>query len=78
MRDAEPVKVEDYEIDEVKDFIYAEGDVIKYLIKWEGWPVRKYWTWEPFEYFYHPELLLAFYCKFLNKLRDVRVFKDIP
>ena len=42
MRDAEPVEVEDYEIDEFKDFIYAEGDVIKYLVKWEGWPARKY------------------------------------
>ena len=30
MRDAEPVKAKDYEIDEVKDFIYAEGDIIKY------------------------------------------------
>ena len=35
MRDTEPVKVEEYEIDKVKDFIYTEGDVIKYLIKWE-------------------------------------------
>ena len=76
MRDAEPVKVEDYEIDKIKDFIYAEGDIIKYLIKWERWPVRKHWTWEPFEYFYHPEPLLAFYYKFLNKPRDARVPKD--
>ena len=44
MRDAEPVKTKDYKIDEIKDFIYAEGDVIKYLVKWEGWPTRKYWT----------------------------------
>ena len=76
MRDAEPVKAEDYEIDKVKDFIYAEGDIVKYLVKWEGWLVRKYWTWEPFEHFYHPEPLLAFYCKFLNKPRDARVPKD--
>ena len=72
----EPVEVEDYEIDKVKDFIYAEGDVIKYLVKWEGWFTRKYWTWEPFQYFYYPEPLLAFYCKFLNKLRDAWVLKD--
>ena len=42
MRNAEPVKAEDYEIDEVKDSIYAEGDVVKYLVKWEGWPARKH------------------------------------
>ena len=42
MRDAEPVKIKNYKIDEIKDSIYAEGDVIKYLIKWERWPVRKY------------------------------------
>ena len=30
---------EDYEIDEVKNFIYAEGDVIKYLVKSEVWRV---------------------------------------
>ena len=33
MLDAEPVKAEDYEINEVKNSIYAEGDVIKYLVK---------------------------------------------
>ena len=69
MRDAELVEAEDYEIDKVKDFIYAEEDVVKYLVKWEGWPARKYWTWEPFEHFYHPELLLAFYCNSLISLK---------
>ena len=66
IRDAEPVKVKDHEINKVKDFIYAEGDIIKYLVKWEKWPARKYWTWESFEQFYHPEPLLAFYYKFLS------------
>ena len=33
MRDAELVKVKDYEINEVKDFIYAKEDIIKYLVK---------------------------------------------
>ena len=33
MRDTEPVKAKDYESDEIRDFIYAEGDVIKYLVK---------------------------------------------
>ena len=78
MRDAEPVKAEDYKIDEVKDSIYAEGDVVKYLVKWEGWPARKHWTWEPFEHFYHPEPLLAFHRKFPNKPRDTWVPKDTP
>ena len=36
MRDTEPVKAKDYKIDKIKDSIYAEGDIIKYLIKWEG------------------------------------------
>ena len=78
MRDAEPVEAEDYEIDEVKDSIYVEGDVVKYLVKWEGWPARKYWTWEPFEHFYHPEPLSAFHRKFPDKPRDARVPKDTP
>ena len=42
MRDAELVKAEDYEIDKIKDSIYAKGDIIKYLIKWEEWPARKH------------------------------------
>ena len=33
MLDAEPVEAEDYEIDEIKDSIYAKGDVVKYLDK---------------------------------------------
>ena len=33
MRDTKPVKVEDYEINKVKDFIYAKRDIIKYLVK---------------------------------------------
>ena len=78
MRDAEPVEAKDYEIDEVKDFIYAEGDVVKYLVKWEGWLARKYWTWEPFEHFYHPEPLLVFYYKFPDKPRNAQVPKDTP
>ena len=77
MQDTESVKAENYKIDKVKDSIYTEEDVIKYLVKWEEWPVRKYWTWELFEYFYYPDLLLAFYYKFLNKPRDTRVLKDI-
>ena len=42
MQDAELVKAEDYEINEIKDSIYAEGDIVKYLVKWEGWPARKH------------------------------------
>ena len=33
MRDTEPVKAKDYKIDEIKDSIYAEGDIVKYLVK---------------------------------------------
>ena len=76
MRDTEPVKIKNYKIDKIKDFIYAEGDIITYLIKWERWPTRKYWTWEPFEHFYYPEPLLTFHRKFLNKPKNAWVLKD--
>ena len=36
MRDAEPIKAENYKIDKVKDFIYAKKDIVKYLVKWKG------------------------------------------
>ena len=78
MQDAEPVKIKDYEINKIKDSIYTEGDIIKYLVKWEGWPARKHWTWEPFEHFYYPEPLSVFHRKFPNKPRDTRVPKDTP
>ena len=42
IRDAEQVKAKDYKINKVKDSTYAEGDIIKYLIKWEEWPARKH------------------------------------
>ena len=42
MRDTELIKAKNYKIDKIKDFIYAKGDIIKYLIKWEGWLMRKY------------------------------------
>ena len=76
MRDAEPVEARDYEIDEVKDSLFADGDVVKYLVKWEGWPARKHWTWEPFEHFYSPEPLLSFHRKFPDKPRDSRIPMD--
>ncbi|KAI0967476.1 hypothetical protein F4678DRAFT_465408 [Xylaria arbuscula] len=42
---------EDYEVEEVMDSIETEGQV-KYLVKWEGWPAKRHWTWEPYEHFY--------------------------
>ena len=42
MRDAEPVKAKDYKINKIKDSIYTEGNIVKYLVKWEGWPARKH------------------------------------
>lgn len=47
--DADPIEGDEYQIDEIKDSIETEGHV-KYLVKWQGWPARKHWTWEPFEH----------------------------
>ncbi|KAJ2984544.1 hypothetical protein NUW58_g6005 [Xylaria curta] len=51
LRQADPIEAEDYQVDEVKDSIETEGHV-KYLVKWEGWPAKRHWTWEPYEHFY--------------------------
>ncbi|KAI0860560.1 hypothetical protein F4860DRAFT_514732 [Xylaria cubensis] len=40
---------EEYQVDVIKDSIMAQGQV-KYLIKWQGWPAKKHWTWEPFDH----------------------------
>ena len=36
---------------EIMDSIQAESGV-KYLVKWQGYPARKWWTWEPYEHFF--------------------------
>ncbi|KAI0454721.1 hypothetical protein F5B21DRAFT_473938, partial [Xylaria acuta] len=42
------VSSEGYQVDVIKDSIETEGQV-KYLVKWQGWPAKKHWTWEPFD-----------------------------
>ncbi|RAL58098.1 hypothetical protein DID88_006670 [Monilinia fructigena] len=49
LRKADPIKLE-YYVQEIMDSIDTEGDV-KYLIKWQGWPAKKHWTWEPYDQF---------------------------
>lgn len=40
---------EEYQVDVIKDSIETQGQV-KYLVKWQGWPAKKDWTWEPFDH----------------------------
>ncbi|TRX93690.1 hypothetical protein FHL15_005366 [Xylaria flabelliformis] len=40
---------EEYQVDVIKDSRKTQGQV-KYLIKWQGWPAKKHWTWEPFDH----------------------------
>ncbi|KAI0182428.1 hypothetical protein EV127DRAFT_415105 [Xylaria flabelliformis] len=40
---------EEYQVDVIMDSIMTQGQV-KYLIKWQGWPAKKDWTWEPFDH----------------------------
>jgi hypothetical protein len=49
LREAPPIEGE-YSVEEVKDSMETGGKV-RYLVKWEGYPAKKDWTWEPFEHF---------------------------
>ncbi|RAL63904.1 hypothetical protein DID88_003092 [Monilinia fructigena] len=49
LRKADPIEPE-YYVQEIMDSIDTEGDV-KYLVKWQGWPAKKHWTWEPYDQF---------------------------
>ncbi|KAI0546370.1 hypothetical protein F4679DRAFT_587551 [Xylaria curta] len=39
---------DEYQVDVIKDSAETQGQV-KYLVKWQGWPKKKDWTWEPFD-----------------------------
>lgn len=54
LRKDDPVVEEDYKMDEVVGSVQS-GSGVKYLVKWQGWPARKYWTWEPFDHFFTEE-----------------------
>ena len=47
---------EDFVVEEIMDASLFAGNV-KYLVKWEGYPRKKDWTWEPFEHFSEPSEL---------------------
>lgn len=51
LREAEPIEAEDFQVDRVMDSMVI-GEGVKYLVKWEGWPQRRHWTWEPFDHFH--------------------------
>ena len=69
------VEPEEYTIDDIKDSAHFEGNV-KYLVKWEGWPLKKDWTWEPFEHFSDPSVLISFHQRHPQKPRDRRVIEQ--
>lgn len=75
LRESGPVEAEDYEIEKIVDSALV-GEGVKYLVKWEGWPKRKDWTWEPFEHFTTDgalALLVAFHRAYPEKPFDPRI-----
>ncbi|KAK4652877.1 hypothetical protein QC762_0077720 [Podospora pseudocomata] len=75
LREAAPVEAEDYQVEKVMDSTLM-GDEVKYLVKWEGWPQRRHWTWEPFEHFYSDGAKAAvrtFHAQQPGKPKDSRV-----
>ena len=63
---------EDFVVEEIMDALLFDGNV-KYLVKWEGYPRKKDWTWEPFEHFSEPSELWDFHVKHPLKPKDDRV-----
>ncbi|CCE34872.1 uncharacterized protein CPUR_08811 [Claviceps purpurea 20.1] len=51
LREAVSVEAEDDEVDQIRDS-RTFGSSIKYLVKWEGWPQKRHWSWEPYEHFF--------------------------
>lgn len=72
LREAAPIESEDYQVDKVMDSIETEGRV-KYLVKWEDWPAKRHWTWEPYEHMFSEgskSAVRAFHQQFPEKPRD--------
>jgi hypothetical protein len=63
---------EDFVVEEIKDSSLFAGNV-KYLVKWEGYPRKKDWTWEPYEHFTDTSELWDFHVKHPLKPKDDRV-----
>lgn len=77
LREAESqsIESEDYTVDKICDSRSFDGHV-KYLVKWENYPARRLWTWEPFEHFLGDEAKLMvkrFAADNPDKPRDDRV-----
>lgn len=75
LREADPIESEDYQVEKIMDSRVV-GEGVKYLVKWEGWPQRKHWTWEPWEHFHSEgskEMVAQFHRAQPEKPRDPRV-----
>ncbi len=73
LREAAPVEEEEFEVEKVKDSSTLENGTVMYLVKWEGWPAKKHWTWEPFEHFSSTAPLDDFHARHPDKPRDNRL-----
>lgn len=74
LREAAPIESDDYQVEKVMDSTTV-GESVKYLVKWDGWPQRKHWTWEPFDHFYSGgarQMLTQFHRSHPEKPRDPR------
>lgn len=47
--------------------------IVEYLVKWDGYPEEKDWTWEPYEHFSDIQELWDFHVKHPRKPKDPRV-----
>jgi hypothetical protein len=79
LKDIGPVEPEEYQVEQIMDAMTV-GEGVKYLVKWQGWPQRRHWTWEPYEHFTSEGSkgeLTAYHLSHLDKPVDSRVLADI-
>lgn len=50
LREAVAIEAEEYVMDKIMDSLETQGHV-KYLVKWENYPAKRHWTWEPYDHF---------------------------
>lgn len=73
LREAESVEDSKYKVDKILDAIRTARGV-KYLVRWQGWPAKKHWTWEPKQHFNSPgskRLLKQYHVDHPGKPRDM-------
>jgi len=78
LREADPIESEEYTVEKILDAHEETGNV-RYLVKWEGWPAKRHWTWEPYEHFMGTEakrMLKQFHHDNPGKPFDPRVLDD--